>query len=543
MVHDSKHPKNTKDHHASTEGHSAVDHAARMQRREPFRWRNFLKTLGPGLITGASDDDPSGIGTYSQAGAQIGYGIGWTMLLTFPLMVAIQDISARVGRVTGHGIAGNACRHYPAYILNTVVALLFVANTINIGADLAAMADALKLMVGGPSFLYVLVFGISSTVAQVFLDYGRYSSILKWLTLSLFAYVAALAFAKIHWEEALIGTLVPHVQWSAAFLTTLVAILGTTISPYLFFWQSSQEAEDQRIDAHKQPLADKHYGAAKEFHRIRTDTVVGMGFSNLIALSIMITAAATLHATGKTDIETSAQAAEALRPVAGAFAEYIFALGIIGTGLLAIPVLAGSAAYAIGEGRRWTVGLSRKPKEAISFYATLALSAAIGIVLNFTPISPISALYWSAVINGVLAVPVMVLLMLMARRKDVMDKFAITGPLYWLGWVSTGAMAVCVVAMLIGSFGLSLVAAKHQGGKPAGRQRHHHRDEVHKEMALAWRHWRRTVQSRLSRFQMWCLPWLRVRHLRATRSRYCSCRSALRREVKFPCETRWESER
>jgi NRAMP (natural resistance-associated macrophage protein)-like metal ion transporter len=432
--------------------HAETEHVVKLQPRAPFRLRGFLKTLGPGLITGASDDDPSGIGTYSQAGAQLGYGIGWTMLLTFPLMVAIQEISARVGRVTGRGIAGNACRYYPAIVLNIVIVLLFAANAVNIGADLAAMADALKLLIGGPGFLYVLVFGTASTVAQIFLDYGRYSSMLKWLTLSLFAYVAALAFANVNWTEALIGALVPRVQWNATYFTTLVAILGTTISPYLFFWQASQEAEDQRVDAKKQPLAEKHYGAEKEFHRIRADTAVGMGFSNLIALSIMITAAATLHATGKTDIETSAQAAEALRPVAGAFAEYIFALGIIGTGLLAIPVLAGSAAYAIGEGRRWKVGLGRKPREAVSFYVTLALSAAIGIALNFTPISPISALYWSAVINGVLAVPVMVLLMLMARRKDVMDKFAIAGPLCWLGWISTGAMAVCVVAMIAGIF-------------------------------------------------------------------------------------------
>lgn len=420
--------------------------------RTPSGRKNFLQTLGPGLITGASDDDPSGIGTYSQAGAQLGYGIGWTMLLTFPLMVAIQDISARVGRVTGHGIAGNACLHYSAWVLNVVVVLLFAANAINIGADLAAMADALKLLIGGPGFLYVLIFGIASTVAQIFLDYGRYSAILKWLTLSLFAYVAALAFANVHWTEALVGILVPQLQWNATFFTTLVAIFGTTISPYLFFWQASQEAEDQRVDKHKQPLADKHYGAKKEFHRIRADTAVGMGFSNLIAVSIMITAAATLHATGKTDIETSAQAAEALRPVAGAFAEYIFALGIIGTGLLAIPVLAGSAAYAVGEGRQWTVGLGRKPREAVLFYVTLALAAAIGIALNFTPISPISALYWSAVINGVLAVPVMVLLMLIARRHDVMGKYAIAGPLHWLGWLSTGAMAVCVVAMIVGIF-------------------------------------------------------------------------------------------
>lgn len=412
--------------------------------------RGFLQTLGPGLITGAADDDPSGIGTYSQAGAQLGYGISWTMLLTLPLMVAIQEISARVGRVTGHGIAGNACRYYPASILNIVIVLLFVANTVNIAADLAAMADALKLLIGGPGFVYVVVFGVVSVSAQIFFDYQHYSAVLKWLTLSLFAYVGALAFAHVAWGQALHGLVVPQIQWKPEFFTTLVAILGTTISPYLFFWQASQEAEEQRINDHKEPLKEQGAHADSEFRRIRVDTIAGMGFSTLIALAIIMTAAATLHANGKIDIETSAQAAEALRPVAGAFAEIIFALGIIGTGLLAVPVLAGSAAYAIGEGRRWPVGLARKPKEAVSFYSVMALSAGIGIALNFTPISPIAALYWSAVVNGVLAVPVMVLLMVMVRRTDVMGQFLVGGGLYWLGWLSTAAMAVCVVAMFAG---------------------------------------------------------------------------------------------
>jgi NRAMP (natural resistance-associated macrophage protein)-like metal ion transporter len=419
---------------------------------KPFRLRDVFKTLGPGLITGAADDDPSGIGTYSQTGAQLGYGASWTMVLTFPLMAAIQEISARVGRVTGQGIAGNVCRHYSASLLNGIVALLFIANTINVAADLGAMADASKLLLGGPAFAHVLLFGVTSVAAQIFLDYSRYVSVLKWLTLSLFAYVAALAFAKVSWGDALAGILVPRLTWSSDYFTTIVAILGTTISPYLFFWQASQEAEDQRVDARKRPLIEKHYGAQKEFHRIRADTIVGMAFSNLIALSIIVTAAATLHAAGKTDIQTSAQAAEALRPIAGAFAEVIFALGIVGTGLLAIPVLAGATAYAVGEGRQWPVGLARKPKEAAAFYAVLALSAGIGIALKFTPINPISALYWSAVINGVLAVPVMVLLMLMARRKDVMGRFVIGGPLYWLGWLSTAAMTLSVVAMGVGFF-------------------------------------------------------------------------------------------
>ena len=419
----------------------------KVQKRKTFRVRSFLSTLGPGLITGASDDDPSGIGTYSQAGAQFGFGIGWTMLLSYPLMAAIQEISGRIGRVTGHGIAGNVCRNFgPAYVWG-LVGLLFVANTINIAADLGAMADALKLLIGGPGIAYVVLFGTLSVLAQIFFNYDRYVSVLKWLTLSLFAYVIALAVVEVHWGEALKGVLIPRASWDAAFLTTLVAILGTTISPYLFVWQSSQEAEEQRIDADKKPLMKDSTDAPEEFRRIRLDTMIGMAFSNLIALSIIVTTAATLHAQGKTDIESSAQAAEALKPIAGPFAELIFALGIVGTGLLAIPVLAGSAAYAVGEGRRWKVGLSRKPKEAIAFYCVLALSGFGGIGLNFAPIDPIKALYWSAVVNGVLAAPVMVLLMVLVRRPKVMGELVVTGPLYWLGWAATAAMALCIVGM------------------------------------------------------------------------------------------------
>jgi NRAMP (natural resistance-associated macrophage protein)-like metal ion transporter len=402
------------------------------------------------LITGAADDDPSGIGTYSQAGAQFGYAIGWTMVLSFPLMAAIQEISARVGRVTGQGIAGNVCRHYPRSLLNFVVALLFVANTINVAADLAAMADATRLLVGGPAFAFVVMYGVISVAAQIFFEYKRYVAVLKWLTLSLFAYVAALAVTKVAWADALRGAVLPTVTWSADYWTTIVAVLGTTISPYLFFWQASQEVEDERIDPCKKPLIHSPLDAQTEFSRIRADTIVGMAFSTLIGLAIIVTTAATLHAAGKTNIATSAQAAEALRPIAGAFAEVVFALGIVGTGLLAVPVLAGSAAYAIGEGRRWPVGLARKPKQAVAFYAVLALSGVIGIVINLTPIDPIAALYWSAVINGVLAAPVMVLMMLMVRRRAIMGRFVVGGPLYWLGWVSTAAMGASIAGMAIG---------------------------------------------------------------------------------------------
>lgn len=419
----------------------------KVQKRAVFRLKGFFKTLGPGLITGASDDDPSGIGTYSQAGAQLGFGISWTMLLTYPLMTAIQEISARIGRVTGHGIAGNVCRHLAAPLLWPLLAMLFVANTVNIAADLGAMADALKLITGGPRILYVVLFGVASVAAQIFFDYKRYVAALKWLTLSLFAYVIALAVVRVPWEEALKGLLIPNVQWSSGFLTTLVALLGTTISPYLFIWQSAQEAEEQRIDHTKTPLKLDASAARKEFQRIRLDTLVGMAFSNLIGISIIITTAATLHAHGATGVQSSAQAAEALKPVAGEAAGLIFALGIIGTGLLAIPVLAGSTAYAVGEGCKWPVGLARKPKEAAAFYTVLAISGFLGVGLNFTAIDPIKALYWSAVVNGVLAAPVMAVLMMLSRRPKVMGKLVVRGWLFGLGWASTAAMALCIVGM------------------------------------------------------------------------------------------------
>ena len=422
-------------------------------RSTPGRILRFLSILGPGLTTGASDDDPSGIGTYAQAGAQLGYGMNWTLLFSYPLMAAIQEISARIGRTTGHGIAGNVRRHYPNWLLLGIVLLLFVADTINIGADLGAMADAVKLLIGGPPLVYVFAFGALSVAAETVLPYDRYAAVLRWLTLSLFAYVGAAFMADVRWGEALTGLFVPSLSLGGGFLTTLTAIFGTTISPYLFFWQAAQEGEELRARPDRQPLTERPEQAEGAIRRIRTDTLVGMALSNLIALAIMITAAASLHMHGVTDIQSSAQAAEALKPIAGEFAYALFSLGIVGTGLLAVPVLAGAAAYAIGEARKWPVGLARKPLQAKGFYAVLAASTALGAILNLTPVNPIRALYWTAVINGVIAVPVMVVMMLMTQRRDIMGDATVAGWLRGLGWASTAVMAAGAAGMAASWFG------------------------------------------------------------------------------------------
>jgi NRAMP (natural resistance-associated macrophage protein)-like metal ion transporter len=416
-------------------------------RLEPGKRRNFLSILGPGLITGAADDDPSGIATYSQAGAQFGYSTGWVMLFTWPLMVAIQEISARIGRVTGKGIAANLREHYSPWLLYGIVALLVIANFINLGADLGAMADALRLLVGGPSGLYVILFAAFCTTLEIYSKYNTYVKILKWLTLALFAYVAAAFAVKVPWGEVAYDTFIPSITWSTDYLVLIVAILGTTISPYLFFWQASEEAEEERIDPAAHPLTERPSEAPAAFRRIRIDTYLGMGLSNIIALFIIITTAATLHAHGVTDVQTSEQAAQALRPIAGEFAYFIFALGILGTGLLAIPVLAGSAAYALAETMQWATGLDQRPREAKRFYATIVGGTLIGIGINFVHIDPIKALFWTAVINGVVAVPLMIMMMIMTVQPKVMGEFTLPRALWAVGWLSTGVMTVTVIAM------------------------------------------------------------------------------------------------
>jgi NRAMP (natural resistance-associated macrophage protein)-like metal ion transporter len=416
---------------------------------KPPLYKRILNALGPGLITGASDDDPSGIGTYSQAGARFGFAIGWTMLFSYPLMVAIQETSARIGRTTGHGIAGTMRVHYPGWLLHTVVALLFVANTINIGADLSAMGDAIQLLIGGPRTLYVVLLAATCAGLQIFVSYARYAPLLKWMTLSLFAYFAALLVIKLDWLELARGVFVPSFSADPEFWTTVVAVLGTTISPYMFFWHAAQECEDIRAHPERQALRKAPRQGASAIDRIRADTYIGMAVSNLVALAIIATAAATLHADGMHDIRTSAQAAAALKPLAGEFAFVLFALGIVGTGMLAIPVLAGSTAYALAEARKWPLGLAKRPRRAPAFYGTVAAATFCGVLLNFLPVDPIRALFLSAVVNGMVAAPVMAIIMLMATSPRIMGRFVIGRGLQFFGWTATAVMAAASAAMFL----------------------------------------------------------------------------------------------
>jgi len=408
---------------------------------------SWLAKLGPGLVTGAADDDPSGIATYSQAGAQFGFGMLWIVLLTYPLMVGIQETSARIGRISGRGLASNIRRSYPPWLVSGIVSLLLFANTINIAADLAAMGDALRLIVGGPGAWYALGFGLLSLLLQVFVPYRRYCNVLKWLTLALLAYLATVLVLEVPWPQVLRRTLAPSIEWQSAYLTTMVAVFGTTISPYLFFWQASQEVEELRADPLAEPLKRSPRQVRPQLHRIKVDTAIGMGFSNLVAWCIMLTTAVTLHAHGIFEVGSSAQAAAALRPIAGEFAFALFSLGIIGTGLLAIPVLAGSAAYAMAGALNWRNSLEMAPRAAGKFYGIIAAATLAGVAIGFLPLDPMRALYWSAVINGVVAVPVMVVMMLLSVRDGVTGGVRMSRRLRVLGWSCTAVMALAVLAM------------------------------------------------------------------------------------------------
>ena len=387
---------------------------------------NIFKLLGPGLITGASDDDPSGIATYSQVGAKFGFDMLWTMLISYPMMTVVQEISARIGRITGRGLAGNMRRFYSAWITLPLVALLVAANIFNLGADIIAMGTALALVIGGPATLYGVLFTIGSLVLQIFIPYTSYSNYLKWLTLALFAYVATAFVIRVPWGQALRHTFLPMFSWNQESLTAIVAVMGTTISPYLFFWQASTEVEEVEAHRDQHPLKKAPEQAKDEFERIRLDTLIGMAASNIVAFFIILTAAVTLHANGKTDINSAAEAAESLRPLAGQFAFLLFSLGIIGTGLLAVPVLAGSAAYAVGEAFRWPTGLERKPWQAKRFYAVIVAAMLLSLLLDFIGLDPIKALVFSAAINGIVAVPILALLMIMSRDSRIVGQFRIS---------------------------------------------------------------------------------------------------------------------
>ena len=415
-------------------------------KKSPF---NIFKLLGPGLITGASDDDPSGIATYSQVGAKFGFDMLWTMLISYPMMTAVQEISARIGRITGRGLAGNMRRFYSAWITLPLVALLVAANIFNLGADIIAMGTALVLVIGGSATLYGVLFTIGSLVLQIFMPYTKYSNYLKWLTLALFAYVATAFVIHVPWGQALRHTFLPRFSWNQESLTAIVAVMGTTISPYLFFWQASTEVEEVEAHRDQHPLKKTPEQAKDEFERIRLDTLIGMAASNIVAFFIILTAAVTLHANGKTDINSAAEAAESLRPLAGQFAFLLFSLGIIGTGLLAVPVLAGSAAYGVGEAFRWPTGLERKPWRAKRFYAVIVAAMLLSLLLDFIGLDPIKALVFSAAINGIVAVPILALLMIMSRDSRIVGQFRISTAYNVLGWLTTAFMTLAAVGLLV----------------------------------------------------------------------------------------------
>ena len=414
----------------------------------------WIESLGPGLITGAADVDPSGIATYSQAGAQFRFGMVWTLLFTTPLMIGIQMLSARIGWVTGKGLAANIRLMFPRWLTVSLVGLLAVANTINIAADIGAMGEAARILLGGPSALYVVGFGLVCISAQVFFSYERTVRLLKWLTLVLFSYVAVVLTVQVPWRTVLIESLVP---WSFLpentmlkdYAAMVVAVLGTTISPYLFFWQSAQEVEDNNRRPHSAELHHHPEYVREHLSRIKQDTFIGMSFSNLIALCIVISTAVTLNMQGVTGIETSAQAALALKPVAGEFAFLVFSLGIIGTGLLAVPVLAGSAAYAVSELFDWTTGLSHRFDEARGFYIIIIAATGIGSVLSYFEIDPIQTLVWSAIVNGVISVPIMVAMMLIGQSKKLMGTYTISLRHRIFGWSATGLMFFAVLVMFL----------------------------------------------------------------------------------------------
>ena len=409
----------------------------------------FFQKLGPGLVTGASDDDPSGIATYSQVGARFGNGLLWTMLVSYPLMAAIQEICARIGRVTGCGLAANLRKNYPRPLLYFVLVAMSAANIFNLGADIGAMGASLALVIPMNVMVLTVILGIVSLISVLFIPYSTYAKYLKWLTLSLFSYIGVVFFVHVQWSAVLAATLIPHAALTKEFLMALIAVLGTTISTYLFFWQASQEVEEARTNRAEKALKHAPGQAVAQLGRIHTDTYVGMAFSNIVAFFIILTAASTMHTHGIFDVATCAQAASALEPIAGRFAVTLFVCGIVGTGLLAVPVLASSATYGIGEGCQWRVSLEQRPQQAVGFYSAVGIAIMTGLLLNFLHINPIKALYWAAILNGLVAAPLMCVIMMMASNRKVMGKFVIPPYLRWVGWCATAVMVcVCIGVIL-----------------------------------------------------------------------------------------------
>jgi Mn2+/Fe2+ NRAMP family transporter len=411
--------------------------------------RHPLSRIGPGLITGVADDDPSGIATYSQAGAQFGLNMLWTMPLAFPLMAAVQSMCAHIGRVTGKGLAANIKTTFSPIVLLGVVLLLLVANILNIAADVAAMGEVAELVTGLNRHLMTAVFVFGTLLLQVFVPYHRYVFFLKWLTLSLLAYAAVLFTVHVPWGQVALRTVWPRLTLNSDTAAMVVAVFGTTISPYLFFWQASEEVEDMQAKPAAAPLVRDARKAGTELRRIRWDTWSGMLYSNITAYFIILATAVTLNVAGITDINTAAQAASALRPLAGDFAYTLFALGILGVGLIGVPVLAGSAGYALSEAMDWKWGLERKATDARGFYGVIAVSVLAGLGIQYLPITPMKALFWSAVINGVVAVPLMVVIILLVSNKSVMGSFTASRSLIILGWIATAVMGAAAVRMFI----------------------------------------------------------------------------------------------
>jgi NRAMP (natural resistance-associated macrophage protein)-like metal ion transporter len=415
---------------------------------KPGWFRKFFSELGPGLISGAADDDPSGIATYSVTGAAFGYGPLWTALASFPLMAAVQLMCARLGMVTGRGLAAVVRRRYPRWVVWGACLVLTIANVINIGADLGGMAETTQMVTGVPSLVWTPVYAVLILALLALTSYRTVAKVFKWLTLVLFAYVLTAFIARPDWRQVLHATLVPDLKWSPQYLSVLVGILGTSISPYLFFWQAAVEVEEERAEG-RRTVGQRQGATANELRRARNDVVTGMFLSNFVMYFIILTTAATLHAHGKTDIDSARDAAEALRPLAGAGAYWLFTLGLIGTGLLGVPVLAGSSAYAISEAMLWGASLDKPPRLVPKFYSVLGVAIALGLALDYTGIKAVKMLFWSAVANGVLAPPLIVLLVLLTSDRTVMGEYVNAPLLRWLGWITAAVMAFASVAMFL----------------------------------------------------------------------------------------------